>query len=79
MPAISVASRATESLPYDGGHQMNIEQLQEIRRYLVSLRGDQTLNLRSYATAIQNGFGGSTKELQEIVRREAEKLGVKYI
>lgn len=57
---------------------MNEEQLHEIRRYLASLRTDQTVNVRSYAMAIHDSFGGTTKELQEVIRREAIDLGVKH-
>lgn len=56
---------------------MDENQRHEIRRYLASLRADQSIDVRSYASAIQSSFAGSSKELQEIIRREAIDIGVR--
>jgi len=54
---------------------MNEKLLQEVRRYLASLRPDQTVNALAYAMAIEPGSGCTTRELQEAIRREAKALG----
>jgi hypothetical protein len=54
---------------------VNPDLVEEIRRHLATLRGD-TVDSFAYANAISGAFKESTREIQTVIRREAQALGI---
>lgn len=55
---------------------MNTALVEEIRRHLANALRGQTVDSFAYANAIGGAFKESTKEIQTVIRREAQALGI---
>jgi hypothetical protein len=52
--------------------------IEEVRRHLASLPANATVDTFAYANAIEGAFQASLREIQAVIRREAQFLGVTF-